>query len=111
MRPYGLNFRGGISPGSTPVILVSDGTVAIRAEQSYGVPHAIPWLTVFAGDVRIQGPKGDTTPVGMTLSHVTGLDPQIIDPLIDAGLLPNMAPGQNRRLQPVAGTFSQSFSP
>jgi hypothetical protein len=103
--PAGIWIRGGLE-AHVPLILVSDGQVAINQEQSPGNPSTTAYLSVFGGEIFVSGPalsSGST----MQLFHDPSLDSTVLDPLINAGLLPNLPPGQNRALVAKAGQWRE----
>jgi hypothetical protein len=102
IRRTGILLGGGLD-SSVPVILVSEGQVSIHQIQSNNVNTLAKYVSVFAGDIFIEGPFFAT----MTLKHDPSLDSTVLDPLIDAGLLPNLPPGQNRALVAKAGQWRE----
>lgn len=103
--PAGIWLRGGME-AHVPLILISDGQVAVNQEFSPSSPSTTAYLSVFGGEIFLSGPllsSGFT----MQLLHDPSLDSAVLDPLINAGLLPNLPPGQNRLLSPIAGQWSE----
>jgi hypothetical protein len=88
-----------LSP-NVSVIVVTDGTVSFSTTGSADAT-LLPWLSVFASDVYINVPT-----LSALFLYNSGTLPVRVSNLIDNGLLPNVAPGQNRRLDRVAGTWS-----
>lgn len=107
----GLWFRSGISSAGPNLFLVSDGTVALDRLDGTSHENMIPFLAVFSGGVYLRGPKGGSD-TGLDyirefhLKHCAGNDDAILDPLYDAGLLPNTR-GRDRTFALVPGTFQE----
>jgi hypothetical protein len=104
----GIHFLGGVE-SAVPLILVSDGVIAFEQRNNPsptpGDGYTIDYLSAFAAGIYLSGPQ---RPQWVRLLHslnVAYQDGAILDPLAEAGLLPNIPPGQNRQLEPLAGSW------
>jgi hypothetical protein len=104
-------FEGGLHSPTVPVILVSDGYVAMNSEPIPTVSFlqcTVNWCAVFADFAWVRGPDLDGTGT-FVLNHVPGANPQAeanLQMLLDRGLLPN-ASGQRRQLAYIPGTWQE----
>jgi len=111
----GLWFEGGIHSNNGPnLFLISDGTVAL--DRWRGTSHdnnVILFLSILSGGVYLRGPKGgpgdqegDPDYIRtFELSHPSS-DDVILDPLYDAGILPNTL-GRSKNFSLVPGSFQE----
>ena len=106
----GLWFRGGFTSHDVPVILVSDGTIAIDRTASSTLMKKdcdLSWTSIFAGGVLLRGPMKGSASRTMQLHHDSGRDAEILDPLYEENLLPNTLGGRNRSFLFVRGTWRE----
>jgi hypothetical protein len=115
----GIRFFGGIQ-SSIPVILVSDGLVAIQHGNNLGLPcgsgHSsfMDDLAIYAHDVRLTGPVGPSLcahGIRMTLQHPalgSRIDDYWVDLLASWSALPNIGSGGGRQLDLVSGSWRAS---
>jgi hypothetical protein len=102
----GLWLCGGLDAGNVPVILVSDGAVAVDRVQGYADHLTCNDAAILAAGVWLRGPQNPsgTTP-RQDLSDITT---SIITELRDQHLLPNTLPGDNVDFEIVSGSFQEA---
>jgi hypothetical protein len=106
----GLNFRGGLHAPQVPVILISDGTVAIDQYNDYPNGNAFAYLSIFAANVYLKGPWDGAPPVVAAYNHVSGspyTDASVLDDLIAWGILPDVMGTSTAAFPLVAGTWRE----
>jgi hypothetical protein len=105
----GLQFRGGIE-STAPVILVSDGVIAVEQYNNPFPPDpfVVRYLSALGAGIYLSGPQAQESLQLLHTQDAVYQDAVILDELAEAGLLPNIAPGQNHRLVAVAGTWAQT---
>jgi len=108
----GFIFVRGFISANVPVIMVSDGYVAIDSEPNGGTVSSVPWLSVYAHFAYIVGPQPGAG-ANSTFYHVVGSLPQAeinLQTLLDYGYLPNANPNRNK-LTYIPGTWQELPTP
>ena len=103
----GLWFQGGISSTGPSLFLVSDGTVALDRWVGTSHENSIPFLAVFSGGVYLRGPLGGAGYIRKFVMTHCGNDDAILNPLYEAGLLPNTR-GRTKTFALVPGSFMET---
>ncbi len=109
----GIWFAGGLRSAQVPVILVTDGTLALDHLTNDPTPdnEHFYYLTLFGGAIYLKGPPGNHQ---QRVCHHPGqgtspanLDEYVLDPLYENGLLPNVSGSRNGTLTLVPGTWRE----
>ncbi len=88
-----------------PVILVSNGTIALELPDIQNFTPWIDYISVFASGIYFRTSSAQNCK--MDLFHPPTADAQILNKLYDLGLLPNTVPGQGRKLILKPGTWRE----
>ena len=104
----GFIFKSGFdSPDGIPVIIVSDGYVAIEnGDDTVSETMSIGWLTIYANFVHLHGPDKVGT---YNFSHVVNSNQNAetkLQTLLDNGYLPNASP-YRKQLTFIPGTWQE----
>lgn len=102
----GFVFAAGLDSPDVPVIIVTDGYVAIDALDGPAT-LSIKWLSIYANFGWVRGPDSGTIP--FTYSHIENAQAsaeQNLQNLLDNGYLPNANP-KRRQLTFIPGTWQE----
>jgi len=106
----GFVFKGGISapaPDNIPIIIVSNGYVAIDSKSSPQTSMSVDWLTIYANFVYLHGPTDEART--FSFSHLEGANAQAeanLQTLLNNGWLPNANP-KRKSLSFIPGTWQE----
>lgn len=109
MDSAGIWFQGGLQ-ADIPVILVSNGKVAIWHDNEYSGATVNTWandLSIFAGSVSLMGPEQTNW---MRLRHPAGgsLETTLLPLLLQHAALPNSGSSSGHSLDLITGTWRAS---